>query len=468
MGLSEFQESAVRAAALVRSRPPGTRWFLACDTDADGLCAAAVSAAALLKAGHRFTVRASRDKTAPAYEALFREDCDAYVVLDKGTSHLVQLAAGSRSTGRPVVVVDHHNLVGDGAADVAALPPTVALLNPRASGLDGSRDASAATTAVALAVALHGDAAYTWGPIGLSGAIGDWQHMGGWVGWNAEVLRRSQAAGHVKTVVQPAFIAVDLTEAVARFEPGVPGLHGDPAATAAFLKGLGLDTGAEVEDLTPEQQADLVSACALRFLAAGDDGTAAARLVLPTEHSARHGTSLRHCFRIVDACGRLGQAGTGIAFLLGDKGARGDALACFRQYRAALAAGVRRLRDEGTQPRRALQVAWTDDPAYTGMVAGIGVTHVLRDHARPVAVLARRPDGQVQVSTRGTERQVAAGMDLGRACQAAASVAGTEGGGHPIAAGAVVAEAHAERFLAALDDALVHQGFVERLPEVAV
>jgi RecJ-like exonuclease len=466
MGLSEFQEAAARAAALVRSRPAGTRWFLACDSDADGLCAAAVAAAALLRAGHRFTVRASREKTAPAYEALFREECDGYVVLDKGTSHLAQLAAGSRSTGRPVVVVDHHNLVDGG--DAAGLPPSVALLNPRASGLDGSRDASAATTAVALAVALHGDAAFAWGPIGLSGAIGDWQHMGGWAGWNAEVLRRSEAAGHVRTVAQPAFIAVDLTEAVARFEPAIPGLHGDREAAAAFLRGLGLGTESEVEDLTAEQQAALVSACALRLLSAGDDGSAAARLVLPTEHNVRLGTSLRHCFRIVDACGRLGQAGTGIAFLLGDKGARGDAVALFRQYRAALAAGVRRLRDVGTQARRALQVAWTEDPAYTGMVAGIGVTHVLRDRARPVAILARRPDGQVQASTRGTEEQVAAGLDLGRACQAAAAVAGTEGGGHPVAAGAVVPEARVEAFLAALDDALVHQGFVARLaPEAA-
>jgi RecJ-like exonuclease len=458
MGMGEFQEAAARAASLVRSRPAGTRWFLACDSDADGLCAAAVTAAALLKAGHRFTVRASRDKTAPAYEELFREDCDAYVVLDKGTSHLAQLVAGSRSTGRPVVVVDHHSLTGP-----VDLPPTVALLNPRACGLDGSRDASAATTAVALAAALHGDAAFAWGPVGLSGAIGDWQHMAGWAGWNAEVLRRSEAAGHVRTVAQPAFIAVDLAEAVARFEPGLPGLHGDPAAAAAFLAGLGLDTGAEVEDLAPEQQALLVSACALRLLAGGDDGGAAARLVLPTEHSVRHGTSLRHCFRIVDACGRLGEAGTGIAFLLGDKGARGDAVACFRRYRAALSAGVRRLRDEGAQPRRAVQVAWTDDPAYTGMVAGIGVTHVLRDRARPIAVLARRPDGQVQVSTRGTEGQVAAGMDLGRACHAAAAAAGSEGGGHPVAAGAVIPAARTEAFLAALDDALVHQGFVGKV-----
>lgn len=477
MGLPEFQESAARAAALVRSRPAGTRWFLACDTDADGLCAAAVTAAALLKAGHRFTVRASRDKTAAAYEALAGEDCEGYVVLDKGTSHLPQLAAVARTTARPVIVVDHHNLVdaaageasaaaasaGAGGAGSPPLLPNLALLNPRASGLDGSRDASAATTAVALAVALHGDDAYAWGPIGLAGAIGDWQHMGGWKGWNRAVLDKAQALGHVRVVVQPAFIAVTLAEAVARFEPAIPGLHGDPDAAAAFLRGLGLDTASEVEDLAPEQQARLVSACVLRLLAAGDDGSKAARLTLPTEHSVRLGTSLRHVFRVVDACGRVGETGTGIAFLLGDKAARGDALACFARYRDALSAGVRRLRDEGTKPLRAVQVAWTVDPAYTGMVAGIGVTHVLRDRQRPVAVLAPRPDGQVQASTRGLEAQVEAGMDLGRACSLAAAAVGSEGGGHPIAAGAVVAAARAEEFLARLDEALVGQGFLGRL-----
>ncbi|MEA3136004.1 MAG: single-stranded-DNA-specific exonuclease, partial [Thermoplasmata archaeon] len=373
MGLSEFQESAARAAALVRSRPAGTRWFLACDSDADGLCAAAVTAAALLKVGHRFTVRASRDKTAAAYKALATEDCDGYVVLDKGTSHLVQLADVARTTNRPVLVVDHHNVPEDAGRVLGPggeAGPLLALLNPRASGLDGSRDASAATTAVALAVALCGDAAYAWGPIGLAGAIGDWQHMGGWKGWNLAVLERSASLGHVKVIPQPAFIAVTLAEAIARFQPAIPGVHGDPAAAAAFVRSLGLDTEAEVEDLTPEQQTRLVSACTLRLLAAGDDGTKAARLVLPTEHSAKLGTSLRHCFRIVDACGRMGETGTGIAFLLGDKAARSDAVGCFLQYRQALAAGVRRLRDEGTKPMRAVQVAWTDDPAYTGMVAG--------------------------------------------------------------------------------------------------
>ena len=135
-------------------------------------------------------------------------------------------------------------------------------------------------------------------------------------------------------------------------------------------------------------------------------------------------------------------------------------MALFARYRDVLAAGVRRLRDEGARPMRALQVAWTDDPAYTGMVGGIGMTHVLPDRRRPVAILAKRPDGQVQVSTRGHEAQVGAGLDLGRAVQAAATAVGSEGGGHPIAAGAVIPAARADAFLAALDEALVAQRFL--------
>jgi RecJ-like exonuclease len=401
-------------------------------------------------------VRASRDKTTAAYRAIFEEEWDGLIVLDKGTSHAGELADGARRTNRPVIVLDHHNLQG-------AVPDGVTLVNPRASGLDGSRDASGATTAMAFALALAGPAAWPWGPVALSGAIGDWQHMGGWQGWNREVVEQSRKAGHLVTVVQPAFIAVTLAEAVARFTPAIPGVHGDAGAAAKFLESLGIDPDGEVEDLPIEEQARLVSACALRLLAAGSDGSDIARLSLPTEHDVRLGTSLRHVFRIVDACGRTGATGAGIAFLLGDKSAKAEALAGFTAYRTVLSAGVRQLREEGTKALLAVQYAWTLDPAYTGMVAGIGMTHILRDRRRPVALLALRPDGLVQASTRGNEAQVAAGMDLGRACQLAATAVGAEGGGHPIAAGAVIPADQADAFLAALDAALSSQGFLDRM-----
>ncbi len=454
MAFEAFQAAAARAAAAVKAKPPGTRWFLDCDTDADGLCAAAVCAAALRAVGHRFTIRASRDKHDAAYRGLFDADADGHVLLDKGSSHLLTLAQGAQRTGRPVLVLDHHNLP-------EATPPGITLLNPRDSGLDGSRDASAATTTAAFALALAGEAARPWAAVGLSGAIGDFQHVPDWQGWNLHLLDEARKAGHVRDVQMPVLIGVTLAQALAQREPAISGLHGDLAACETFLEALAIDGEAEAEDLTAEERTRLVSALALKVLEGGGRSEDAASLVQPVEHNARLGTSLRHVFRIVDACGREGQAATGIAYLLGDKAAKAEALAIFARYKATLHEGLQRLGKEGTRVRRAVQSAWTEAPAYTGMVAGLGMVHVVKDRQRPLAVLAPRGDGQVQVSTRGLERMVRKGLDLGKACSAAAQAVGSEGGGHPVAAGAVVPKDKAEPFLDALDAALAAQGFLE-------
>jgi RecJ-like exonuclease len=453
-----FPEAAGSAATVVRGKPPGTHWLLACDNDADGLCAAAVMAQALLGMGHRFTIRASRDKTEAHYRALFADPWDGLVLLDKGTSHLALLNVLAAPAGRTVLVVDHHNLPPEPAR------PPVTLLNPRAEGLDGSRDASGATTAVALALALCGDAALAWAPVGLSGAVGDWQHMGGWQGWNLELVQRSRAAGHLRQVPLPRFIGTTLAEALAHARDPVPGIDKDPAAAEAFLRRHNVDPGVEVEELGEEARTRLVSAVVLAHLAAGAKPPPPERLVAPVDFNARLGRSLRHVFRIVDACGRGGMAPTAIAFLMGDPAATAEAQACFGRYKAALLEGIRGLRRDGTRALAAVQVAWTMEADYSGMVAGIGMTHVVQDASRPLCILAKRPDGRVQVSTRGTHEQVGAGMDLGAACQAAAKAAGSEGGGHPVAAGAVIDPDRVDAFLDALDAALAGQGFLAKVP----
>lgn len=449
-----LEEAASRAAETLRSRP-AARWLLACDTDADGLAAGAVAAQALRKAGLRFTIRASRDKTEAAYRALFDEAWDGLVLLDKGSSHLGLLAELAAAAGRTVVVVDHHNVA-------LPAPAGVSLLNPRAEGLDGSRDASASTTAVALALALCGDAAIAWGPTGLAGAVGDLQDAGGWRGWNKALAERSRAAGHLAPMLVPRLAGTDLAAAIAGLVPVIPGLAGDLAASAAFLESLGIEREADVEDLSAEDRTRLVSALLLRLIAAGQAPDDPRILMAETDRHAVLGASLRMVYRVADACGREGEAATGIAYLMGDKGARADALACLGRHRVALAEAMRALRADGLEKRAGLSVAWTGRADYTGLVAGRAMEEAT-ERKQPVCILARRADGLVQASTRGTHAQVEHGMDLGRACAAAAKAAGGEGGGHPVAAGAVLPEAGVQPFLEALGRELADQGFQARL-----
>ncbi len=425
------------------------RWFLHADTDADGICASAVLAIAMMRAGRSVQVRHSRDKDAAAYEALADVECDGLVLLDKGSSHLDLLADIGRRTGRPVVVIDHHGF--------DSVPDDVVLVNPRNLGMDGSRDASAATTAMAVALALDEGNMDIVG-IALAGAIGDWQHRGGWQGWNKELVEQGIEQGRLHERQIPAVIGADLADGLTHTNPPMPAIHSIEDAHA-FLQRIGIQ-GADVEALDDDAQGRLLSAMTLHHLAHGSDPETLDRLAWDMLHDPRTRCGVRFLFRRVDACGRTGRADDALALLLGDQGAAEAVDAAFLDYSTKLSHAIRRLAKDGTDIRQACQIAWTDDPALTGMVGGIGMTHVLQDRQRPAVVLAKRPDGDVQVSTRGTNEAVGRGLALGDAVRTAAAKVGRDGGGHPVAAGTVLDPADVDAFLAALDEALVQQGFL--------
>lgn len=451
--LAGLHAAADAAADVVRAMPRQTRWFLHCDTDADGLAAAAVTALALTRIGHRFHIRASRDKTGDAYAVALREQADGHIFLDKGTSHVGDL--GASRDGRPVLVLDHHNVPVDAEAATRA---GVTLLNPRAVGLDGSNDASSASTAVAFAQSLIGDAALDWAGIGLIGAIGDWQHMGGWDGWNRRLVDLGVERSVLAHRHRPAFVGMDLAQAVAhRSDLELPGLTGDVDAARGLLQRLRVPVEEDSESIEDETATAFVTGLALHALAQGVPAKALRHLTTPMLYDARLG-GLRHAFRLADACGREGHADVGVAFLVGDEGAREEAARLFAGYRDAIASNLQRLRDEGPKQHRHFQSFGISAPAYTGMVSGLGMTVVLADKSKPIVVHAPRPDGDVQVSARGLEPHVRAGLDLGAAMGAAARRVGREGGGHPIAAGSVVPSGRLTEFLAALDEVLGPMG----------
>ena len=244
----------------------------------------------------------------------------------------------------------------------------------------------------------------------------------------------------------PALIGIDLAEALRR-----AGLED----VDAFLAELGIDGALEAEDLDREAMTRLVSAWTRHDLAQGMERRRVDEILV----NVGLDLGIRHAFRIVDACGRLGHADTGIAFLMGSAAARQKALEIFADYKNRLGHALARLR-EGTQEERAMQWTTIDEPALTGMVAGLGVVHFLDNVAKPLVVMAPRGDGSLQVSTRGDHHHVEAGLDLGVAIQVAAAAVEAEGGGHPIASGAVIPADQREAFLAALDAALQGQEFL--------
>ncbi|MHB8634308.1 MAG: DHH family phosphoesterase, partial [Thermoplasmatota archaeon] len=399
MAFEELQKRAVQAAAVVRAGGRGRLWLIACDTDADGLCAAAVTAQALARSGQRFLLRASREKGEAHYRALCAETFDGLVTLDKGTNHAMTL--GQNARGRPILVIDHHNL--------APMPENVLLVNPRGLGLDGGTEASAATTAAAFALALVGEDALAWVGTALAGAWGDGQAP--WQGWNRHLWERALAAGAVRQVDRPHLPGASVLDAIAVVEPALEDRE-------AWLAGIGIEPACDPEDLSEEERTRLVSARALLRLSAGLPANAET-LVAPEAWHARLGVSLRQVARMADACGRRGEGATGVGYLLGDPAAREDAKRLLAEDAAALQGAVAELAKRPPQVRGGWGVVWVVDAALSGTIAD------RLAHSKPVVVLARRPDGLVQASLR-----VPGGVpDAGRAATIAAQAAGGEGGG---------------------------------------
>lgn len=404
-----------------------TTWHLHGDVDADGLSAVTVMREALTRIGKTVTTSVSREKTAASYEKPFRTKADALLFLDKGSNQAEAISALGAKHGKWVGIIDHH-----GVPLVVDIP----MVNPRLCGLDGSLDASAATSAAA--VALHLGLPLSVATLGLVGAIGDWQHMSGWRGWNKQLLQQGLASGALQKQTQLRLVGLSVAEALDRSgwieEPG-----------SQFLERHGLPLVGDVDSLGPHE-ATLRKA--LKAIGATD---------IEHEVVVHNGMDLRRIFRVVDACGREGHPEVGMDFLL-DR--IPEAEVHFDRYAEAIGDNLERLREVGARRLRAVQHFHATGAAYTGMVGGIAMTHALPDKSVPICVTAETK-GALQVSTRGNQAMIEAGMNLGAAVSKAAKHVGAEGGGHTIAAGAVIPKDLLEPFLAELDEALISQGWMD-------
>ena len=94
------------------------------------------------------------------------------------------------------------------------------------------------------------------------------------------------------------------------------------------------------------------------------------------------------------------------------------------------------------------------DDGIIGVVAGMLYPG---GRQKPIMALALDASGKIKVSTRGTRRLVASGLNLGLALRESCEPLGGAGGGHAIAAGASVPPDRLDEFLKAFAKAVEKQ-----------
>lgn len=413
------------------------------DDDADGIAAAGILTRALDRAAIPFHLTLDR-LYVEDYRDLQRHD--AVLLMDQGAGELDELA---EHPGK-VIVLDHHQIEGRA--------PHALHVNPHLEGIDGTHDACTSALAFLTAMALSEDNV-DLAPIAMAGIVGDRQHVPELGEINAAIARRGLEAGSLRlteglSLPPRAGLADALASSI---DPYLATIGGRASRAAAFLEDLGLPARQRLTDLSDDEQRRLASAI-VAHLVTCDVEPDAIEQVAGERYEGRvcaRQLAAGHLSSLFNACEREDEASLGVAIAHGDQAALRDAEEHAQGYRDSLLEGLLKLENDPPEAMEAIQVFDAIDPDLVGAHCGLGMTYLF-DKTRPTFGL-KPSNGNLKVSARATPQLVDAGLDLAEALAQAADEHEGNGGGHPIAAGAMVPASHREGFLARLDEIVEDQ-----------
>ncbi|UYZ39996.1 MAG: DHHA1 domain-containing protein [Candidatus Methanospirare jalkutatii] len=367
--------------------------------------------------------------------------------------------------------------VGAGEAsevrDLVCEVPSITLLNPVA--VTGKDEDAFCAASLAYLVAKHLGNNTDLAGLALAGALGDRQQLS--EGVNRQILDEALNAGVVSARKGLKLSGESLREALLFSTDPYTELAGSPEMVEAFCEDVGVPAERKISELTEEEQQRIADALVALLHTphphegrgegesekegtrneageeAGEETESVSEKALRLYEDALFGTtfilneeviaSAEEFMRIIDACGRFGKGGIGIALCLRDESVLEDARRLHRKFQTKLVLELRRVRESRQRATTAvkempnLYYFFVRERGITGVLAGILARYIFVD--KPVVVLNTigKPENETKISARcGTLLKGV--VDLSTAVSVAALKVGGFGGGHPSAAGASI------------------------------
>jgi single-stranded-DNA-specific exonuclease len=299
--------------------------------DADGIIAGSIMAMALRRMGARYSVRAVSDMNSSVVENMKADGRDFYVITDLGGGWASNLR---KALDNKWVIIDHHEIT----EEEILTDDEAQILNPWKFGIDGGREVSAGGMAYMVASTLdlkNRDLS----AIAVVSAVADRQDQGdkrSFFGLNAEILKTAQSLGLVSVDID-----IILTERETRpphealaytLFHYIDGLTWNSEACYVLLKNAGIklkDNGGRwrvLAEFSQEEKSAIVEAVA-KFVGSSDKRLSEILLddligyvyTLAREDKRSLLRDAREFSTMLNACGRIGRAGVGIALCMGDR-----------------------------------------------------------------------------------------------------------------------------------------------------
>lgn len=301
--------------------------------DADGITAGSIMTMALRRMGARYSVRAVSDMNSSVVENMKADGRDFYVITDLGGGWASNLR---KAVDNKWVIIDHHEIT----EEEILTDDEAQILNPWKFGIDGGREVSAGGMAYMVASTLdlkNRDLS----AIAVVSAVADRQDQGdkrSFFGLNAEILKTAQSLGLVSVDIDIILTGRETRpphEALAyTLFHYIDGLTWNSEACYLLLKNAGIklkDNGGRwrvLAEFSQEEKSAIVEAVA-KFVGSSDKRLSEILLddligyvyTLAREDKRSLLRDAREFSTMLNACGRIGRAGVGIAICMGDRNA---------------------------------------------------------------------------------------------------------------------------------------------------
>lgn len=452
-------DAAGEAAEFVEERASeGFLFVVLCHIDCDGLASGAIMGRALMRMNASFQIRAIKQFEEAALKECFGES-RVIILTDMGSGNLDTLSKIDGS--ERVVILDHHQPMLDYVEEFKGIH-----VNPHFFGLNGASDISGSGIAYITAKSSN-PLNIDLSPLAVVGAIGDMQNKNEerrLIGLNETIVKDAVESGLLKIekgLMMPGRETKRLHEALAlMLTPFIPGISGEEDKALVFLTNIDIPvkTGQfwrTPADLTKDEEVKLLDNLTAYMASKGVAQEEIMQLigesyVLTNEQRF---TPLRDCREystLLNACGRLGKYGLGIAIAMGDrsKGTLNEAYVTLDTYRKNLATLI-----DGVfqNPSRLIN---TDELVIingSGLVPEALLSTVASilssNYAKPLIAFTDTSEGMVKVSARAPRTIVNSGVNIAYVIAEAAKSVGGTGGGHDVAAGALIPVERRSEFL---------------------
>jgi single-stranded-DNA-specific exonuclease len=414
--------------------------------DSDGISAAGVICNAISQEGGKFHVTLVPRLKDQVLDRLSQEKYKLFYFCDMGSAYIERIG---RLKGQ-AIIADHHQTMGTDGDE----QENVIHVNPHLFGMDGTRDISASGVTYLTIRPLEKQ---ELSGLALVGAVGDMQYSNGFEGVNHTILTEALEAGVIEAREDLKIVGRTedpLNKSLSHtFQPSLPGISGDLEGSQAFLEKIGISYGIKFTELADEEK-DLLKEQLVHL----NPQIFGPVYSVPQETPAIR--NIQDYSQVLDACGKNKRYATGLSICLGDReSALPEGLELLNKYLESLMKAIKWIQREGAEEMDYVQYLYTEDKekkSIMGTLASIGIELELLNPKKPVITLSRMHE-LVKVSGRTTMELTRKGVNLGFALEQASKSFNGAGGGHNIAAGAVLPYKNLENFKNLVNDVISSQ-----------